>query len=37
MTPGGAYEIMDILRKDESIARIKTGIRKLAEVVNAAE
>ena len=37
MTPGGAYEIMDILGKDESIARIKTGIRKLAEVVNAAE
>ena len=30
MTPGGAYEIMEILGKDESIERIKTGIKKLS-------
>lgn len=28
-TPGGAYEISDILGKEESIARIKIGIEKL--------
>ena len=31
MTPGGAYEIMEILGKDESISRIKKGIDKLGE------
>jgi len=30
MTPGGAYEIMDIIGKEESIARIKKGIEKLS-------
>ncbi len=29
MTPGGAYEIMEILGKDESIARIRKGIEML--------
>jgi glutamyl-tRNA synthetase len=29
MTPGGAYEIMEILGKEESIARIQKGIEKL--------
>ena len=29
MTPGGAYEIMEILGKDESLARIRKGIEKL--------
>lgn len=29
-TPGGAYEIMSILGKEESIARIKKGIEKLS-------
>ncbi len=33
MTPGGAFEIMEILGKDESIARIKTGIDKLKAAV----
>lgn len=28
-TPGGAFDIMDILGKDESIRRIKAGINKL--------
>lgn len=37
MTPGGAYEIMELLGKDESIARIKTAISKLEEAVNATE
>jgi len=37
MTPGGAFEIMEILGKEESIARIKVGISMLEEVVNAAE
>lgn len=32
MTPGGAYEIMEILGKDESIYRIKKGIEYLNEV-----
>ncbi len=30
MTPGGATEIMEILGKEESIARIKAGIEKLS-------
>ena len=30
MTPGGAYEIMEILGKDESLARIRKGIEKLS-------
>ncbi len=30
MTPGGAYEIMDILGKDESLRRIRIGIDKLS-------
>ena len=29
MTPGGAYEIMEILGKEESLRRIRTGISKL--------
>lgn len=29
MTPGGAYEIMDILGKEESLRRIRIGIDKL--------
>ena len=29
MTPGGAFEIMEILGKEESINRIKVGIEKL--------
>jgi glutamyl-tRNA synthetase len=29
MTPGGAFEIMDILGKEESLARIRKGIEKL--------
>jgi len=32
-TPGGAYEIMQILGKDESIRRIKIGIEKLTKAV----
>lgn len=34
MTPGGAYEIMEILGKEESIARIKKGIEVLEAEVN---
>ena len=30
MAPGGAYELMEILGKEESIRRIKTGIQKLS-------
>ena len=30
MTPGGAFEIMDILGKDESLRRIELGIAKLS-------
>ena len=30
MTPGGAYEIMNILGKDESLRRIRIGIDKLS-------
>ena len=33
MTPGGAYEIMEILGKDESLARIRKGIEKLEAAV----
>ena len=29
MTPGGAYEIMEILGKEESLLRIRKGIEKL--------
>ena len=29
-TPGGATEIMDVLGKEESLARIREGIEKLA-------
>ena len=29
-TPGGAYEIMNILGKEESLRRIKTAIEKLS-------
>ena len=32
MTPGGAYEIMTILGKEESLARIRKGIEKLEKV-----
>lgn len=35
MTPGGAYEIMEILGKEESLSRICTGIRMLEESINA--
>ncbi len=31
MTPGGAFEIMEILGKAETIRRIKIGIEKLSE------
>ncbi|MGN0160310.1 MAG: glutamate--tRNA ligase [Lachnospiraceae bacterium] len=30
MTPGGAFEIMEILGKEETIARVKKGIEKLS-------
>lgn len=30
MTPGGATELMEVLGKEESIARIKAAIEKLA-------
>ena len=30
-TPGGATELMEILGKEESIARIKAAIEKLSE------
>lgn len=33
MTPGGAYEIMEILGKEESLRRIKIGIEKLEKAV----
>ena len=33
MTPGGAYEIMEILGKEESLNRIREGIRKLEAAV----
>ena len=31
MTPGGATELMEILGKEESIARIKKGIELLSK------
>ena len=31
MTPGGAYEIMEILGKEESLRRIRVGIDKLSQ------
>jgi len=33
MTPGGAYEIMEILGKEESLRRVKIGIEKLSKAV----
>lgn len=36
MTPGGAYEIMEILGKEESLARIRQGIKMLQEDVQSA-
>lgn len=33
MTPGGAFEIMEILGKDESLRRIKIGIDKLEKAI----
>ena len=33
MTPGGAYEIMEILGKEESIRRVKIGIEKLEKAL----
>lgn len=33
MTPGGAFEIMEILGKEESLRRIKIGIEKLEKAV----
>ena len=32
ITPGGAIEIMDILGKQESIARLKAAIVRLQEI-----
>ena len=32
MTPAGAYEIMEVLGKEESLSRIKAGIEKLASL-----
>ena len=34
MTPAGATEIMEILGKEESLARIRTGIRMLQGSLN---
>ena len=31
-SPGGAYESMSILGKEESLARIRTGIKKLGGI-----
>jgi glutamyl-tRNA synthetase len=33
MTPGGATELMEVLGKEESIARIKKGIELLQSAV----
>ena len=33
MTPGGATELMEVLGKEESIARIKKGIELLEQIV----
>ena len=30
-TPGGAFEIMEIIGKEESLKRMETGIRKLEQ------
>ena len=35
MTPGGAWEIMEILGKEESLRRIRVGIEKLTQAVEA--
>ena len=32
MTPAGAFEIMEVLGKEESLKRIKKGIEKLEQV-----
>ena len=37
MTPGGATEIMEILGKEESLARIEKGIQLLEAAVNSHE
>ena len=34
MTPAGATEIMEIIGKEESLARIRTGIRMLQDSLN---
>ena len=34
MTPGGAYEIMEILGKEESLKRIRVGIDMLTKAVS---
>ena len=34
MTPGGAYEIMEILGKEESLRRIRIGIDMIEKAVN---
>lgn len=34
MTPGGAFEIMEILGKEESLRRIEIGIKKLEDALN---
>jgi glutamyl-tRNA synthetase len=33
MTPGGAFEIMEILGKEESLRRIRVGIEKLEQTI----
>jgi len=33
-TPGGAFEIMDIIGKEESLLRIREGIKKLEDALN---
>lgn len=37
MTPGGAFEVMDILGKDETIRRINIGIEKLTKALQSDE
>lgn len=34
MTPGGAFEIMEIIGKEETLRRIEVGIKKLEESLN---
>lgn len=34
MTPGGATELMEVLGKEESIARIRKGIEKLQNAIS---